>query len=240
MGVSVTKRAEHVAIVMDGNGRWARAHGLEKIEGHRRGAQAAKKLIPRAKELGISILTLFTFSKENWARDLDEVNALLDLISQELRGSEEEIQRLGVRVRVIGALDDFPEDIAQKVRELEQMSAKNSEITLVFALSYGGRQDIVRAVQQIVARAKAGEITAEQVDDAMIAQHLGTHDFPDPDLFIRSSGELRLSNFLLWEMAYTELYFTTCFWPEFSPDHLTAALDSYAQRQRFYGKSRHD
>lgn len=231
--------ARHVAIVMDGNGRWASAQGLPKVAGHRAGALAAKNLIPRAKELGIKTLTLFTFSKENWGRNPQEVRDILSLILDEIQSSESELQRQEVRLKIIGALDDFPSDIAEQVRLLEAKSAHYNGLTMIFALSYGARQDITQAVSAIGHKIANGQIDPDDLDEALIAEHLWTAGLPTPELFIRTSGELRLSNFLLWEIAYTELYFTTCLWPDFTPDHLNAALDSFANRKRYFGKSRH-
>ncbi|NQY82772.1 MAG: di-trans,poly-cis-decaprenylcistransferase [Alphaproteobacteria bacterium] len=224
---------------MDGNGRWASAQGLPKVAGHRAGALAAKNLIPRAKELGIKTLTLFTFSKENWGRNPQEVRDILSLILDEIQSSESELQRQEVRLKIIGALDDFPSDIAEQVRLLEAKSAHYNGLTMIFALSYGARQDITQAVSAIGHKIANGQIDPDDLDEALIAEHLWTAGLPTPELFIRTSGELRLSNFLLWEIAYTELYFTTCLWPDFTPDHLNAALDSFANRKRYFGKSRH-
>ena len=229
---------QHVAIVMDGNGRWAQAQGLEKIAGHRAGAQAAKNLIPYAQSLGVKVLTLYTFSKENWGREEDEVQGLLSLIVSELEEGDAHLQDLDVRFKVIGALDDFPADIARGIRDLEERSKDRQGMTVVFALSYGARQDMIKAVKSIAAKTALGSIEIESLDEAMIADHLATAQLPEPELFIRTSGELRLSNFLLWELAYAELYFTTCLWPDFSPEHFTAAMESFGQRQRCFGKSR--
>ncbi len=228
----------HVAIVMDGNGRWARSQGLEKIAGHRAGAQAARELIPHARALGIEVLTLYTFSKENWGREDTEVQGLLSLIATELENSEQHLQELGVRFRVIGALDDFPPDMARGIRELEEKSQDRQGMTVVFALSYGARQDMTKAMKAIAEKAASGTISATEIDETMLKDHLSTAGLPEPELLIRTSGELRLSNFLLWELAYAELYFTTCLWPDFTPQHFDAAIESFTQRQRCFGKSR--
>lgn len=231
---------KHVAIVMDGNGRWAKTRGLAKIEGHRAGAKAARNLISHARNLGIEVLTLYTFSKENWGREETEVQGLLSLIVTELHKSEQHLEEWNVRFKVIGALDDFPADIAHGIRDLEEKStSRTGGMTVVFALSYGARQDIVSAVKKIVQQTNSSAIEPDAIDEAMIAEHLDTQGLPEPELFIRTSGELRLSNFLLWELAYTELYFTTCLWPDFTPLHLDAAIENYQARQRCFGKSRH-
>ena len=229
---------QHVAIVMDGNGRWAQAQGLEKIAGHRAGAQAAKNLIPYAQSLGVQVLTLYTFSKENWGREDDEVQGLLSLIASELKDGDAHLQELDVRFKIIGALDDFPADIARGIRELEERSKDRQGMTVVFALSYGARQDMIKSVKAITAKVVSGAIEPSEIDETVIADHLSTSGLPAPELLIRTSGELRLSNFLLWELAYAELYFTTCLWPDFTPEHFTAAIESFGQRQRCFGKSR--
>jgi undecaprenyl diphosphate synthase len=227
----------HIAIIMDGNGRWARARGLPRIAGHRSGAEAVRRTVTAAGELGIPYLTLFGFSSENWKRPSAEVQDLMVLLRHYLRREIAELQRNGVRLKVIGQLTRLAPDIVGMISHAETLTRDNSQITLTIALSYGGRAEIVAAVQGIAAEVARGSLAAEDVDEDCLAKHLFTADIPDPDLLIRTSGEQRISNFLLWQCAYSELVFTKTLWPDFSRNDLEQAIDEYCGRERRYGAS---
>jgi undecaprenyl diphosphate synthase len=228
---------QHVAIIMDGNGRWAKARGLPRIAGHRRGAEAARRAVTAAAELGIPYLTLFGFSSENWKRPTAEIQDLMALLRHYLYGEIAELHRNGVRLKVIGQLARLAPDIVGLIEHAENLTRDNSKITLTIALSYGGRAEIVAAVQAIVAQVACGALAADQVDENCIARHLFTANIPDPDLLIRTSGEQRISNFLLWQCAYSELVFTKRLWPDFSRRDLEQAIDEFCDRERRYGAS---
>jgi undecaprenyl diphosphate synthase len=227
----------HVAIIMDGNGRWAKARGLPRIAGHRRGADAARRTVAAAADLGIPYLTLFGFSSENWNRPFAEIEDLMALLRHYLCGEIAELHRNGVRLKVIGQLARLAPDIVNLIKHAETATRDNSRITLTIALSYGGRGEIVSAVRAIAAQAVNGAIAAEEVDENCIARHLFTADIPDPDLLIRTSGEQRISNFLLWQCAYSELIFTKTLWPDFSGLDLDRAIGEFCGRERRFGAS---
>ncbi len=239
MSTAAVPRAlpRHIAIIMDGNGRWAKARGLPRIAGHRRGAEAVRRTLTAAGELGIPYLTLFGFSSENWKRPSAEVKDLMVLLRHYLHGEIAELQRNGVRLKVIGQLTRLAPDIVGMIAHAETLTRENSQITLTIALSYGGRAEIVAAVQAIAAEVARGSLAAEDVDEDCLARHLFTADIPDPDLLIRTSGEQRISNFLLWQCAYSELVFTKTLWPDFSRNDLEQAIDDYCGRERRYGAS---
>ena len=228
---------QHVAIIMDGNGRWAKARGLPRIAGHRRGAEAARRAVTAAAELGIPYLTLFGFSSENWKRPTAEIHDLMALLRHYLYGEIAELHRSGVRLKVIGQLARLAPDIVGLIEHAENLTRDNSKITLTIALSYGGRAEIVAAVQAIVAQVGCGALAADKVDENCIARHLFTANIPDPDLLIRTSGEQRISNFLLWQCAYSELVFIKTLWPDFSRRDLEQAIDEFCDRERRYGAS---
>ncbi|HKT19388.1 MAG TPA: isoprenyl transferase [Stellaceae bacterium] len=227
----------HVAIIMDGNGRWAKARGLPRIQGHRRGAEAVRRTVTAAAELGIAYLTLFGFSSENWKRPSDEVDDLMALLRVYLRGEIAELHRQGVRVRVIGERKRLAPDIVTLIANAEQLTQDNSRLNLTVALSYGGRHDIVQAARRLAAEVKAGRLAPEAIDEAQFAAHLYTAGIPDPDLLIRTSGEQRISNFLLWQTAYTELVFVDTLWPDFGASDLETAVRVFHGRDRRYGTS---
>jgi len=239
MKAAATLRAlpRHVAIIMDGNGRWAKARGLPRIAGHRRGAEAARRAVTAAAELGIPYLTLFGFSSENWKRPTAEIQDLMALLRHYLYGEIAELHRNGVRLKVIGQLARLAPDIVSLIEHAETVTRDNSRITLTIALSYGGRAEIVAAVRAIAAQAACGALSAEEVDEDCIARHLFTANIPDPDLLIRTSGEQRISNFLLWQCAYSELVFSKTLWPDFSKRDLEQAVDEFCDRERRYGAS---
>ncbi|HEY3911885.1 MAG TPA: isoprenyl transferase [Stellaceae bacterium] len=225
----------HIAIIMDGNGRWAKARGLPRIAGHRRGAEAVRRAIVGACELGIPYLTLFGFSSENWKRPSGEIHDLMGLLRHYLRGEIAELHQHGVRLRVIGQFGRLAPDIVRLIEHAEALTRGNSAVTLTIALSYGGRAEIVAAVRSIAAQVAGGSLAVEAVDEECLARHLFTEGLPDPDLLIRTSGEQRISNFLLWQCAYAELVFTKTLWPDFAKSDLEQAIDEYCGRERRYG-----
>jgi undecaprenyl diphosphate synthase len=225
----------HVAIIMDGNGRWAKARGLPRGEGHRRGVEAVRNTVKGAIELGVRHLTLFSFSSENWTRPVEEVDFLFGLFRRYIRRDVAELHSAGVRITIIGKRAGLPADILAMIEEAEHLTAENRTLQLIFAFNYGARDEIARAVQAIAAKVKTGEIDPADIREATISEYLDTAPFPDPDLIIRTSGELRLSNFLLWQSAYSELVFAPVFWPDFGREPLKAALDEFAGRSRRYG-----
>jgi undecaprenyl diphosphate synthase len=226
---------KHVGIIMDGNGRWAAQRGLSRTEGHKRGVEAVRETLRAAAELGIEYLTLFSFSSENWSRPPAEVQFLFGLLRVFIRSDLATLHDEGVRIRVIGERKGIPADIAAMLEEAEKLTAANKSFTLVVAFNYGGRDEIARAVKGIARDAASGKLDPEKVDETTIASRLDTAGIPDPDLIIRTSGELRLSNFLLWQSAYAELVFLPIFWPDFNCAALHAAVTDYARRERRYG-----
>jgi undecaprenyl diphosphate synthase len=225
----------HIAVIMDGNGRWAQARGLPRIAGHRRGAEAVRRTVSGAVELGVPYLTLFGFSSENWKRSSGEVYDLMSLLRHYLLAEIAELHRNGIRLRVIGQIDRLAPDIIQLIERAEAVTRDNSAITLTMALSYGGRAEIVAAVRAIAAEAAHGSLALDAIDEDCVAGRLFTRDLPDPDLLIRTSGEQRISNFLLWQCAYSELVFTKTLWPDFAKSDLEQAIDEYRGRERRYG-----
>jgi undecaprenyl diphosphate synthase len=227
----------HVAIIMDGNGRWAKSRGLPRIAGHRRGAESVRRAITASVELGVSYLTLFGFSSENWKRPTDEVNDLMGLLRHYLRGEIAELHKQGVRMKVIGDRARLAPDIVTLIDNAETLTRDNKRLTLIVALSYGGRDDIVQAARKLAEDVAAGRIQAKDIDETRLSSSLFTAGIPDPDLLIRTSGEQRISNFLLWQLAYTELVFTETLWPDFGRDDLEKAISDYHGRERRFGAS---
>ena len=225
----------HVAIIMDGNGRWAKARGLPRTAGHKRGAEAVRRTVECAREMGISYLTLYAFSSENWKRPKGEVSDLMGLLRLYLRNEVKTLHKNGIRLRIIGDRSRLGPDIVSLIEESEAKTAANSAMTLVLALSYGGRQEIVAAARALAADVAAGRLDVAQVDEEALSARLFTADIPDPDMIIRTSGEQRISNFLLWQCAYAELVFLDVLWPDFSRDHLIAAIRDFHGRERRYG-----
>jgi undecaprenyl diphosphate synthase len=226
---------EHVAIIMDGNGRWAAARGLPRAAGHRAGAQAVRRAIQAAVDAGVGWLTLYAFSSENWRRPASEVLDLTGLLRHYLRHELASLEREGVRLRALGDRARFDDDIRDELARAEQRTAGNTRINLNVALSYGGRGEIVAAARAIAEAARAGQLDPAALDEESFARHLWTSAMPDPDLVIRTSGERRLSNFLLWQSAYAELVFLDVLWPDFAEEHFRAALAEFSQRQRRFG-----
>ena len=225
----------HVAIIMDGNGRWARSRGLPRTVGHQRGAEAVRRTVVGAVELGISYLTLFGFSSENWKRPLSEIDDLMALLRLYIRSEIDGLDRNGVRIRVIGDREKLAPDIVQLIEQAEARTRGNRRLNLTVALSYGGRAEITQAATRIAEDVKAGKLQPDDVNETLFSRYLLTAELPDPDFIIRTSGEKRISNFLLWQSAYTELIFLERLWPDFTKDDLSAAIQEYQQRDRRYG-----
>lgn len=226
---------QHIAIIMDGNGRWAKSRGLPRIAGHRRGADAVRKVIRGAGELGVPVLTLFAFSTENWGRPADEVSDLMGLLRHYLRHELEELGRNGARLRVIGDRDRLAEDIQKDIADAEARTRANTRIDVNICINYGARDEILRATRNLARKVAAGEVSADKIDEASFERELLTAGVPDPDLLIRTSGEQRISNFLLWQCAYAELVFVDTLWPDFGKAHLEKAIAEFRKRERRYG-----
>ncbi len=225
----------HVAVIMDGNGRWAKERGLPRIEGHRQGAESARTIIRAAGELGINYLTLYAFSVENWNRPKDEVDALMKYLVHYLKSETSELNKNNVRLEVIGQIYRLPENVQEHLRKSIQTLSRNNGLTLIMALSYGGRTEIVEAVRAIAGKVKQGKLDPADITEQVFSQHLYTRSWPDPDLLIRTSGEMRLSNFLLWQISYAELVITPTLWPDFRKPQFHEALEEYARRHRRFG-----
>ncbi len=225
----------HIAVIMDGNGRWARERGLPRIAGHRAGVAAVRSIVEQSAQLGIGYLTLFAFSRENWQRPGNEVTALMELLDLYLKKELAMLRENNVRLITIGHSNDLPPAVLKTLRSVEMDTLSNDGLTLVLALSYSGKQDIVDAVRQISEKVASGKIALEDVCEITVDEHLATKGIPDPDLLIRTSGEMRVSNFLLWQTAYTEFYVTDKFWPDFSADDLKEAIEEFRKRERRYG-----
>jgi undecaprenyl diphosphate synthase len=232
---TVPEVPRHVAIIMDGNGRWAAARGLPRVEGHRRGVAALRKTVRAAGDMGIRCLTIFSFSSENWQRPASEVRDLMGLLRLFIRKDLAELHGNGVRVRVIGERADLDPDIRRLLEEAEDLTRANTNLLLVVAFNYGGRDEIARAVRRIAENVASGALAPGAITEELIAQHLDAPEIADPDLIIRTSGEQRLSNFLLWQAAYSELVFTPVYWPDFDRVALQSAIEEYRRRERRFG-----
>jgi undecaprenyl diphosphate synthase len=225
----------HVAFIMDGNGRWAAARGLPRLEGHRRGVEALRRTVRNAADLGVRFLTIYSVSTENWSRPAQEINDLMVLIKRFVREDLAELHRAGVRVRMIGDREGLDPEILKLVGDAEKLTSANEALTLLVAFNYGGRQEIARAAQRIAKAAVAGELDPDKIDEAAVERHLDTAGLPEPDLVIRTSGELRLSNFLLWQSAYAEFVVLPVYWPDFDRAALEQAIDEFHRRLRRFG-----
>jgi len=225
----------HVAVIMDGNGRWAKSRHLPRIEGHRRGADSAREIIRTAGELGIKYLTLYAFSAENWNRPKDEVDALMKYLVHYLKTETKELNKSNVRLEVIGQIHRLPDNVQEHLRKSIETLSKNNGLTLIMALSYGSRIEIVEAVRAIAEKVKAGKLESADINEKIISENLWTRNVPDPDLLIRTSGEMRVSNFLLWQISYAELVITPTLWPDFKKPQFFGALEEYAKRNRRFG-----
>ena len=228
-------KLEHLAIIMDGNGRWAARRGLPRSMGHRKGAEVVKEITHAAGELGIKYLTLYAFSTENWGRPAQEVDALMELFCKSVVNETPELIRQGVEIRMIGDRTRFDSDIIEGINRLEDETAANTGMTFVIAVNYGGRDEITRAVRHMMMDCQDGKLVPEDVTEQTVASYLDTAGIPDPDLLIRTSGEIRLSNYLLWQLAYSEIYITDCLWPDFNRDELIKAIEQFNQRDRRFG-----
>ena len=226
---------QHIAIIMDGNGRWATERGKERSYGHQAGVEAVRRVTAECVRLGVKYLTLYTFSTENWNRPSDEVSALMGLVLSSLE--DEIFMKNNVRFRVIGDMDRLPDDVRRKLRETEEHTAGNTAMTMVVALSYSSRWELAKAARTIAAKVKAGTMDEADITENSISEHLETAFMPDPDLLIRTGGELRISNYLLWQIAYSELYFCETYWPDFGEAELQTAVASFQKRQRRFGKT---
>jgi undecaprenyl diphosphate synthase len=233
--IDVIAVPRHVAIIMDGNGRWAAARGLPRAEGHRRGVEALRRTVRAAGDLGIQFLTIFSFSAENWSRPSTEIRELMMLLRRFVRHDLAELHSNGVRVRVIGERENLADDIRRLLDEAEQLTKNNDKLVLVVAFNYGARQEIARAAQRLAAAVSAGDLAVSAVTADKLASYLDAPDLPDPDLIIRTSGEQRLSNFLLWQAAYSELVFVPIYWPDFDHATLESAITEYRRRERRFG-----
>ncbi len=222
----------HVAIIMDGNGRWAQQRGLPRLVGHRAGTENVRRVVTACVDQGVRYLTLYAFSTENWSRPAYEVEGLMRILGEFIDRETRKLHAEGVQIRHLGRLEDLSPRLQQKIRDAVELTRLNSRLTLSVALNYGGRADVVDAVRAIIAQG----IAPDSIDEACISRHLATADMPDPDLIIRTSGENRLSNFLIWQAAYSELWTTPAFWPDFGPEQLQAALADYQQRERRFGR----
>ena len=226
---------QHIAIIMDGNGRWARQRGKERSEGHIAGMNSLRETVRNAAEAGVKYLTVYAFSTENWGRPQAEVDALMELICKGVEMESEELAKVGIRVKTIGDRSRFSDKVKASLEKIEQMTQAGENMTFVLALNYSSRSEMTTAVQNIAKRVAAGEIKAEEIDEKLISESLYTSFMPDPDLIIRTSGECRLSNFLMWQASYSEFYFTPTLWPDFDKAELEKALEAYSARDRRYG-----
>jgi len=235
-GLDPAKLPQHVAIIMDGNGRWAKARHLPRIMGHREGMKSVRAVVEVARKLGIKVLTLYAFSKENWQRPPEEVSFLMRLLEEYLQKEVDELHEKGIRIRAIGEIELLPDNIYRLLLKAMEKTRSNRGMILNLALSYGGRAEIVNATREIARLVREGKLDPEEIDEKSFSSFLYTRELPDPDLLIRTSGELRLSNFLLYQCAYTELYFTRTLWPDFREEKFIEALKDYQRRERRFGK----
>jgi len=234
--IDTTNLPNHVAIIMDGNGRWAKKHRLSRIQGHEKGSDAVRAVVRTCREIGVSHLTLYAFSTENWQRPKNEVDALMTLLKKFLKSEQKEMQEKNIRLNVMGQIERLPQDVRRELSKVMTLTEKNNALYLHLALSYGGRAEIVRMVQALLKKCKMGQIEPDAINERIIAEHLYTQGIPDPDLLIRTSGEMRISNFLLWQIAYTELYITPTLWPDFGKQEFLQIIKDYQRRERRFGR----
>jgi len=233
--LDLQKLPQHVAIIMDGNGRWAKQRGMNRIRGHEEGTKSVRTIVRATRELGIPWLTLYAFSEENWRRPKYEVKALMVILKRFLKSELKEMLDNGIRFQAIGRLHKLPKDVQKTLRETAERTAHDRNMVLTLALSYGGRQEITDAARKMVERVEAGELRSSDISEALVSEHLYTANIPDPDLLIRTSGECRVSNFLLWQIAYAEIYMTPTYWPDFRKEQYVEALIEYQKRERRFG-----
>ena len=230
-----TTSLHHVAIIMDGNGRWAKKRSLNRIRGHREGTKSVQDIVRACREIGIEVLTLYAFSTENWKRPQKEVSALMSLLKEFLISELPEMMENGIRLNAIGEIKRFPNDVLEVLQDSMEKTGKNKGMLLNLALSYGGRHEILRAVRHIAADIRQGRLVDEEITEALFSSYLYTHGMPEPDLLIRTSGEMRISNFLLWQIAYAEIFITKTLWPDFRREELFQIFDAYSKRERRFG-----
>jgi undecaprenyl diphosphate synthase len=235
--IDLKRLPNHIAVIMDGNGRWAQKNGMERFMGHREGVVSVRKIVEAAGELGIKYLTVYTFSTENWNRPKEEVDSLMDLMVMAIRKETKDLMANDVRLRTIGDIDRLPPLTRRELDACIDETKNNTGLTLVLALSYSSRWELTEAVKKIAQEVKDGTLSVAQIDAQVISNHLTTKDIPDPDLLIRTGGEFRISNYLLWQLAYAELYFTDAYWPDFREENLYAAIADYQKRERRFGKT---
>lgn len=231
------KLPKHIAIIMDGNGRWAKKKFMNRVRGHQKGTDVVREITRASREIGISYLTLYAFSEENWKRPQTEIAALMNILKQFLKSELPEMQENGIRLQAIGRVEKLPKGTQDILYDTIDKTAKNENMVLTLALSYGGRQEIIDSVQKIAVKIERGTLTSDQINEELISKVLYTSDMPDPDLLIRTSGEYRISNFLLWQIAYTEIYITPTLWPDFNKDEYLAAIMDYQKRERRFGET---
>ncbi|QUH26317.1 isoprenyl transferase [Serpentinicella alkaliphila] len=229
--LDLEKIPRHISIIMDGNGRWAKAKKMPRALGHRAGVESLKNIVQTAGDIGIEYLSLFAFSTENWSRPEQEVSALMMLLKEFLRKEAMRLHKSNVKIMTIGNIEKFPEDIVNEINEVKELTKHNSKLHLIIALNYGGRDELIRAIKKIMSENNS----SDDINEELIQSHLDTKDIPDPDLLIRTSGEYRISNFMLWQTAYTEFWFTDTYWPDFTGQDLISAIEDYQKRDRRYG-----
>jgi undecaprenyl diphosphate synthase len=234
--IDMYKLPRHIAIIMDGNGRWAKDRGMTRVQGHREGAESVRVVVRTCRKLGIGVLTLYAFSQENWQRPQAEINALMELLVQYLRSERDEMMENGIQLKALGEIEQFPQSVLMQLHKVIKQTEGNRKMVLNLALSYGGRSEIVHAAQKISEECLAGKLEPKMIDEALFSGHLYTGSLPDPDLLIRTSGEFRISNFLLWQIAYTEIHITPVYWPDFREAQLIEAIRDYQSRERRFGK----
>ncbi|MGE5303126.1 MAG: polyprenyl diphosphate synthase [Alphaproteobacteria bacterium] len=236
-GLDRSRLPRHVAIIMDGNGRWAKLRGKSRIEGHRRGKTSVRVIVEMSRKIGIEFLSLYAFSMENWLRPQDEVHALMGLLEHYLAAEQAKMMRYGIRLLAVGDRDRLPERVRQTLEQVILLTRDNKRMTVILALSYSGRDEIVRMTRKLAREIRDGTLQPEGIDERTVSAHLDTPDIPDPDLLIRTSGELRISNFYLWQIAYSELYLTRTLWPDFREKEYLQALIEYQHRRRRFGRT---
>jgi undecaprenyl diphosphate synthase len=235
--LNLAKLPKHIAIIMDGNGRWAKGKGKFRIFGHQNGVKAVKESAEACAEIGVPYLTLYAFSTENWSRPKDEVNALMELLVSTIRKETPTLMKNNIRLQAIGDISGLPPKCRRELAEAIEETSGNSRLTLILALNYGSKLDIINSVKQIAEQVKTGTLNSDSINESTISQYLSTASYPDPELMIRTSGEQRISNFLLWELAYSELFFTPTLWPDFNRENLYEAILDYQNRERRFGKT---
>ncbi|MCC4213457.1 isoprenyl transferase [Leeuwenhoekiella parthenopeia] len=235
--LNLERLPQHIAVIMDGNGRWAKNQGLLRVKGHKKGTKAVRQTIEACAELGVPYITLYAFSTENWNRPKFEVDTLMNLLVSSLKKEIKTLQDNDISLSAIGSLNSLPEKAQNELNEVIEKTKTNSRLKLTLALSYGAREELIKTVQEISQKVKKNLISPHSINESVIKEHLYTHDLPDVDLLIRTSGEQRISNFLLWQIAYAELYFTPVLWPDFTKEHLYEAIYNYQKRERRFGKT---